>query len=243
MTAMLIARFPGDPDKLGAAYDRAHQLIALQPGPPIGELRHHCAIGDDALYIVGLWRSEAHITARFTDLAFQRLLRAAAFPTPDAAEITVLHLHATTPPIDRREPMAMNPAHPNFTRTQQSWDGIAESDFTAALDQLADDVIIENGPGAGPWRHIEGRDAFIQMAMEFLPIFGDTWRQDGTCLYADDSMSIALVHETGTTPAGDVFDNTAVYITRIRPDGIADRVWTVDLDTEAVESFWARNSP
>jgi len=27
MTALLIARFPGDPDRLLEAYDRAHQLV------------------------------------------------------------------------------------------------------------------------------------------------------------------------------------------------------------------------
>jgi ketosteroid isomerase-like protein len=131
--------------------------------------------------------------------------------------------------------------HPNFSRTQGSWDGVARGDFAAAIEQLADDVVIENGPGAGPWRHIEGRDAFLLMAAEFIPIFDGTWHQDGTCVYANDAMSIALVHETGTTPAGLVFDNRAVYVTRFRPDGVADRVWTVDLDTEAVEDFWSQH--
>ncbi|HET7486676.1 MAG TPA: hypothetical protein VFJ85_02020 [Acidimicrobiales bacterium] len=98
--ALLIARFPGDPDRLRTAYDRAHEQILARPGPPIGELRHFCALGDDALSIVGVWRSEAHITARFSDPAFHQVLRSARFPTPDAADITILQLHLAHPSLD-----------------------------------------------------------------------------------------------------------------------------------------------
>lgn len=133
--------------------------------------------------------------------------------------------------------------HPNFVRSQQAWDDIAAGDFLAAAEHLSADVIIENGPGAGPWRHIEGRDAYIAMGLAFIPLFGDSWKQEGRCIYADDTTAIALVHETGTTPEGQRFDNRAVYVTRLRIDGTADRVWTVDLDTEAVEAFWADRPP
>ena len=50
-------------------------------------------------------------------------------------------------------------------------------------------------------------------------------------------MSISLIHETGKAPNGDVFDNTAIYVSRLRPDGKTDRLWTVDLDTEHCEEF------
>jgi len=53
---MLIARFHGDVGELTAAYDRAHDLIMSRGGAvPVGELRHHCATSDDALYIIGVW--------------------------------------------------------------------------------------------------------------------------------------------------------------------------------------------
>src|ERR1700733_6421889 len=42
-------------------------------------------------------------------------------------------------------------------------------------------------------------------------------------------------------PDGDRFDNTAVYTFRLRPDGQADRIWTVDLDAEHCEGFWQKN--
>jgi hypothetical protein len=52
---------------------------------------------------------------------------------------------------------------------------------------------------------------------------------------------INLVEESGSTAAGDKFENLAVYVTRVGADGGADRLWTVDLDTEACLEFWARN--
>lgn len=97
--AVLIARFPGDPSQLRAAYDQAHELIGRQGGPPIGELRHLCAISRDALYIVGVWRSEAHISTRFSDPGFAQLLGSVGFPPPSAAERTVLRLHLADPPM------------------------------------------------------------------------------------------------------------------------------------------------
>ena len=53
MAVMLIARFDGDVDELRQAYDRAHALVMERGGATgVGELRHHCAIGDEALYII-----------------------------------------------------------------------------------------------------------------------------------------------------------------------------------------------
>jgi len=97
--AVLIARFPGDPSPLRAAYDEAHELIGRQTGPPIGELRHFCATSHDALYIVGVWQSEAHIRARFADPGFTQLLGSVGFPPPSSAERTILRLHLAHPPL------------------------------------------------------------------------------------------------------------------------------------------------
>jgi hypothetical protein len=53
VAVMLIARFDGDVDQLRQAYDRAHALIMSRGGATrVGELRHHCAIGEGALYII-----------------------------------------------------------------------------------------------------------------------------------------------------------------------------------------------
>lgn len=61
-------------------------------------------------------------------------------------------------------------------------------------------------------------------------------------MYADDRVSISLVHETGTAPGGGRFDHLAVYVGRLRPDGTSEGLWTVDLDAENCEAFWQKPS-
>jgi hypothetical protein len=96
--ALLIARFRGDVDELLRAYDRAHRRIMDAGGPP-GELRHHCAVDDDSLYLVGLWESEEVLRSRFASEAFRGALAEAGFPPMEDAEITVLRVHAVEPPL------------------------------------------------------------------------------------------------------------------------------------------------
>jgi ketosteroid isomerase-like protein len=128
------------------------------------------------------------------------------------------------------------------TEGQAVWDALVRGDPMPALEGIADGVIIDNGPGAGPWRHVEGKDAFLDMALNFPAIFGDTWKQVGTCIFANDQFAITLVAETGVhARSGDVFDNRAIWISRFDADGKSERVWTVDLDHEALEAFWDRN--
>ena len=114
-------------------------------------------------------------------------------------------------------------------------------DYGPAFDNFADDIVIENGPGAGLWHRARGKDDLALMLLELAGSFGDTFHQDGRCVYADDRVSISLIHETGTAPGGDRFDNLAVYVGRLRPDGTTERLWTVDLDAEHCEAFWAKN--
>jgi quinol monooxygenase YgiN len=98
MPALLIARFRGDVEKLTHAYDRAHEEIMAAGGPP-GELRHHCAVGDDSLYIIGVWASEEAMRIRFASHEMRDALARAGFPAMDLAEMTVLRLHAVEPPL------------------------------------------------------------------------------------------------------------------------------------------------
>lgn len=97
---LLIARFDGDSAELSRAYDRAHALIMSQGGAvPSGELRHHCATTDQALYIIGVWESEGHVRRRWFSAGFKETLTSVGFPSPDTADITILQLHATEPPL------------------------------------------------------------------------------------------------------------------------------------------------
>ena len=98
-----------------------------------------------------------------------------------------------------------------------------------------------NGPGAGPWHRAPRKDDMALMLMEFAASLGDTFHQNGRCIYADDRVTISLIHETGEAPGGDRFAHRAVYISRGRPDGQVDRVWTVDLNAEHCEAFWQKN--
>ena len=129
--------------------------------------------------------------------------------------------------------------HPNFINAQAAWDAIGRGDVD--LDAFTDDMVVDNGPGAGPWRHLEGKEAFFTMFMKFVPYFQGTWHQEGRVIYADDATVVSLVHETGTAPSGDVFDNRAVYVSRLDSDGKTNRIWTTDVDHEAMEEFWKRN--
>jgi hypothetical protein len=57
MAAVLIARFDGDTEELKRAYDRAHaQIMAGGGAVRFGELRDHCAIGENAPYGLGTVR-------------------------------------------------------------------------------------------------------------------------------------------------------------------------------------------
>ena len=64
-----------------------------------GELRHHCATGDNSLYIIGVWESEDHIRRRWSSTEFKDTLASVGFPAPESADITILRLHGTEPPL------------------------------------------------------------------------------------------------------------------------------------------------
>jgi ketosteroid isomerase-like protein len=132
--------------------------------------------------------------------------------------------------------------HPNFDLTEAIHEATRNGDYGPAFETFADDIIVENGPGAGPWHRAANKEAFTLMLLEFASQFGDTFHQGGRCVYADDRVVISLIHETGTAVAsGDRFDNLAVYVSRMRPDGTCDRLHTVDLDAEHCVEFWQHN--
>jgi len=100
MAAMLIARFSGDVDALKEAYDRTHALIVSRGGATsFGELRHHCAVSDEALYIIGVWDSEEGIRTRWSSDELEKTLVSVGFPSPKNAEMTILKLHKIEPPL------------------------------------------------------------------------------------------------------------------------------------------------
>lgn len=131
--------------------------------------------------------------------------------------------------------------HPNFDKAQTVLDAARTGDYGPSFEQLTENIILENGPGAGPWRVARGRDDLALLLVEFSAALDGTFHQDGRCVYADDRVAINLIHETGKAPSGDTFDNLAVYVSRLCPNGQTDRMWTVDLDAEHCEEFWTKN--
>lgn len=68
--------------------------------------------------------------------------------------------------------------HPNFTRTEAIHDATREGDYAPAFESLADDIIVENGPGAGPWHHATNKDDFALLLLEFASYCEDTTTTD-----------------------------------------------------------------
>src|SRR5260370_17655686 len=100
MAAVLIARFDGDINELTQAYDRGHALIMSRGGATsFGELRHHCAIGDGPLFIVGVWESAEQIRRRWWSYQLEEALLSFGFPPPKNGYITFLDPHTLDPPL------------------------------------------------------------------------------------------------------------------------------------------------
>lgn len=129
----------------------------------------------------------------------------------------------------------------DIAAVQEILDAAGSGDYGPSFESLAENIIVENGPGAGPWRRAECRDEFANLLLGFAAFFDGTFQQHGRCVYVDDRVVINLIEEKGTTASGDTFENLAVYVSRLDEDEKSDRLWTVDLDTEACLDFWARN--
>ena len=100
MAVLLIARFSGDVAELTRAYDRAHAMIMAAGGAgQFGELRHHCATSQAAVYLVGVWQSEEHVRRRWQSPGFEERLISAGFRSPETADVTILDLRAIEPPL------------------------------------------------------------------------------------------------------------------------------------------------
>src|SRR6266702_3661069 len=100
MAALLTAPFDGDLNDFTHAYDRAHSLIMRHSvATSFGELRHHCAVGNGTLFIVGVWESAEQIRSRWSSDEFEEAMVSVGFPAPKSANITILDLHAVEPPL------------------------------------------------------------------------------------------------------------------------------------------------
>ena len=76
-------------------------------------------------------------------------------------------------------------SHPSFDRTQAALNAARQGDYAPAFDAFTDDVLMENGPGAGPRHRARGKDD-LALLLEFASSLVETFHQDGQCVYADD---------------------------------------------------------
>ena len=67
--------------------------------------------------------------------------------------------------------------HPNFDRAQAVLDAIRQGDYAPSFDLYADDIEYENGPGAGPWHRVRGKDDLALMLTEFATSLGGTFHK------------------------------------------------------------------
>ena len=109
------------------------------------------------------------------------------------------------------------PNHVNLDRVQALWNAARDGDYGPLYDALSDEVILENGPGAGPWHRAIGKDDVAGLLLEFSEVLDSTFHQDGRCVYAIEHVATTLVHETAKARSGDPFDNLAVYVSRLSP--------------------------
>ena len=56
-------------------------------------------MSDSALYIIGVWESEEKLLSRIKGPELTRTLLSVGFPSFETADITILQLHATEPPL------------------------------------------------------------------------------------------------------------------------------------------------
>ena len=57
------------------------------------------------------------------------------------------------------------------------WTRYLQGDYGPSFDSIAEDIVVENGPGAGPWHRATNRDDMALMLLEFSAALGDTFRQ------------------------------------------------------------------
>ncbi|MEJ2869113.1 nuclear transport factor 2 family protein [Actinomycetospora sp. OC33-EN08] len=127
--------------------------------------------------------------------------------------------------------------HPNLVRVRDAMAALADGDVEPTVALMAEDVVMVNDVGAGPWRELRGRDAVLGFWFAFAEFFGGTFAQEILAGWGFDDGVLLLIHEHGTTH-GAVFDNRAVYQMLLGPDGRCTELRTMDMDRAAIEAFW-----
>ena len=129
--------------------------------------------------------------------------------------------------------------HPNATRFRAIFKALwVDGDMQPMIDSSVDDYVWINDIGAGPWRHLQSKDEAMAFALWWTEFFEGTFRHELIDVCASDDRVIEVLREVGEKD-GHVFDNVALYVYDIGPDGRATALRTFDRDRDAVVEFWS----
>jgi hypothetical protein len=130
----------------------------------------------------------------------------------------------------------MTTEHPNALMMQQAWQAAAHSDVDT-LKAIWDEDIVWHVTAANPWRgdHV-GHDAVL----EYLAQVGEAGESYDTILesvMANDEYAAAVCH-ISTKRGNRILDVGQVLLGRFEGRKIKE-VWTLSMDSQAVERFWS----
>ena len=130
-----------------------------------------------------------------------------------------------------------NSDHPNALLIRQAWQAVAHSDVDTLRALWADDIVW-HVTGNNPWR---GTHVGIANVIDYLAQVGesgDTYDMSLESVMANDQYA-ALICHVSTKRADRVLDVRQVLLCRFEGRRIRE-VWTLSLDPQAVDAFWAR---
>ncbi len=131
------------------------------------------------------------------------------------------------------------PEHPNAAHFRTIFEALwVDGDMQPMIDGTADDYDWHNDIGAGPWRHLRGKEEALAFSMWWMTFFDGTFRHELVDVTASDDRVIEVLREVGEKD-GHVFDNLALYVYELGADGRAVALRTYDRDREAIDAFWA----
>ena len=96
--------------------------------------------------------------------------------------------------------------HPNATFARNLYAALAAGDLATAFDALADDLVLINDVGAGPWRELHGKQAVLEFWGQWMELFDGTFRQEVMYVLGYDDRIVLVIHETGTAQ-GQAFEH------------------------------------
>ena len=128
--------------------------------------------------------------------------------------------------------------HPNAVLVRERFAALNAGDVAPFYDAVREDFHNVNDIGAGPWHEHHGRDAFFAFFGEFAALFDDEpFGQEVLDILGWDDRVLTVVRETGVAQ-GQRFDNRALYVLGVDPEGRYTSLYTTDMDQEAIRRFW-----